>query len=87
MRSCQEIAAVASQFVDGELSLMSWAEVRMHMWLCPPCRAYVHQISMTRDVLERLPTDEVPDDVKGELLGRFKVWVQQGAPCDEEPLD
>ncbi|MCO4744506.1 MAG: zf-HC2 domain-containing protein [Proteobacteria bacterium] len=85
MKTCQQIAELASQYVDGELSMADWGQVRMHLWLCPPCRAYADQIAMTRQVLEQLPAEAVSEDVKSELVGRFRDWVDAGAPCDEDP--
>ncbi|TNE92195.1 MAG: hypothetical protein EP330_02385 [Deltaproteobacteria bacterium] len=87
MKNCQQIAALASAYADGELSGVEWAELRMHLWLCPPCRKYVEQIELTREVLEKLPTDEVPQEVQSELLGRFKQWVADGAPAEDDPFD
>lgn len=84
MKTCRDIAELASEYVDGELPLVTWGEVRMHLWMCPPCRAYVAQIRMTRELLEALPTDEVPRAVHEELLARYRQWVAEGKPGEEE---
>lgn len=86
MMSCQQTAEMASRYADGELSVSEWGRVRMHLWMCPPCRAYANQIAMTRSVLEAMPAEAVSGEVRDELVARFKDWVSSGAPHEEDPL-
>lgn len=86
MKSCQDIAELASAYADGELALGEWSQIRLHLWMCPACLAYIQQIELTRDVLERLPSEELPAEVQSELMGRFRTWVAEGAPAEDDPL-
>jgi len=46
-------------------------QVQMHLGMCRHCRAYLHQMKTTVRTLGRLPQEQMPADIKAELLKRF----------------
>ncbi|MHB1845681.1 MAG: zf-HC2 domain-containing protein [Deltaproteobacteria bacterium] len=54
MRTCQEIAGLATEFAEGTLPFGRRLEVRLHLWICAACRGFFAQLHATRALLGRL---------------------------------
>ncbi len=74
MLTCRELTELVDEFIDGRLSLWDRALFRMHVGMCAPCRTYLDQLRATRQALGSLPEPEMPDEVRDELLARFRDW-------------
>jgi len=54
MLSCHDLAnSVASDYVDGNLSLRARFGVQLHLVLCENCRRFIKQFKQVRAVIRR----------------------------------
>ncbi len=74
--SCQEIAQLITDYLDGSLNLGERVRFQIHLGLCFACRNYLRQMKHTIATLRQLPPEPVPQHVKEELLERFRNWKQ-----------
>ncbi|HBP87437.1 MAG: zf-HC2 domain-containing protein [Nitrospira sp.] len=75
--SCQEIAQLITDYLDGSLTLSERVRFQLHLGLCFACRNYLGQMKYTIATLRQLPPEPVPQQVKEELLERFRTWKQR----------
>jgi len=74
MLTCQEIAALLSDYLEGQLSLWQRMRFQLHLGMCASCRAYLHQLQATIGAARRLEPADVPPDVMEALIRRFRDW-------------
>lgn len=74
MLSCRDITELVTDFLEGRMSLADRVRFHFHVGMCKPCRAYLQQMKLTIATLGQLPDEPPPDDVRDELLRRFKRW-------------
>ena len=86
MKTCQEIAEQGTDYLEGAVSPVDWAQIKLHLMLCAPCREYLRQIELSADALRAMDTDEVPRDVKSGLMEAFAEWTAEGQPV-ADPFD
>lgn len=55
MLSCKDVAARASDLIDGELSGWQAFRMRLHLAMCRGCANFIRQIRTTRDLTDALP--------------------------------
>lgn len=58
MFRCSEVAERASLLIDGELSLWSRVNIRLHIAMCRGCRAFIEQMRITRDLAQKAGATE-----------------------------
>ncbi len=75
--SCQEIAQLITDYLDGSLTLGERVRFQIHLGLCFACRNYLRQMKYTIAILRQLPPEPVPPHVREELLERFRAWKQR----------
>lgn len=71
MLTCQELTELVTEYLEGRMSLWRRAQFQMHLGMCKHCRAYIHQMKTTIRTLGSLPQEQMPADIKAELLKRF----------------
>jgi anti-sigma factor RsiW len=64
MRHCRQVSEELSDVVDGSLPLYKRLAARLHLWVCPPCRATEHSLRFTRDVLRKLSCAPLADEAE-----------------------
>lgn len=74
MPTCQEVAAMASDHLDGALPLRRSLAMNAHLALCPNCRRYLRQL---RDALRlaraAVAAEPAPDpEAEAALLALFE---------------
>lgn len=72
MLTCQQLTEIVTDYLEGRMSLFQRLRVEMHLGMCRHCRAYLKQMKATVRTLGRLPDEPMPEDVKAELLERFR---------------
>lgn len=68
MPNCKEVATAIS---SGELERAGFAErlrIRIHLWMCKYCRAYLRQIQKLGDAARHLMKAEPPDPERIQRL-------------------
>lgn len=76
MLSCQEIATLLTDYLEGRLSLWDRMIFRLHLGMCASCRAYLRQLKLTIGAARQLDPGEVPPEVMEALMQRFRGWNQ-----------
>jgi anti-sigma factor RsiW len=76
MLTCQQLTELVTDYLEGRLSPMDRLRFRLHIGMCRHCRAYLHQMRHTIRTLGTLPAEEIPPDVRDDLLARFRDWKQ-----------
>ena len=54
MLNCKELSQLASEHIDGKLSIYMQMKVRMHLFMCHDCRNYIDQFRLTIKSLRQL---------------------------------
>lgn len=73
MLTCREVSQQASEYLDGNLPWHRRVGLRVHLFMCRHCRAFIHNMEQTRRVLNA----QKPIDPDEELLNRFQLSVQE----------
>lgn len=71
MLTCQQLTELVTEYLEGRMSFWRRVQFQMHLGMCRHCRAYVHQMKTTVSTLGRLPQEEMPADIRAELMRRF----------------
>lgn len=71
MLTCQQLTEIVTEYLEGRMSFWRRAQFQMHLGMCKHCRAYIHQMKTTVRTLGSLPQEQMPADIKAELLKRF----------------
>ena len=74
MLTCQELTELVTDYLEHRQSPLDRLRFRLHLGMCRHCRAYLEQIRQTIRALGTLPAEEIPPDVRDELLARFRNW-------------
>lgn len=74
MLTCQEIATLLSDYLEGRLSLWQRMTFHMHLGMCAGCRAYLRQLRVTIGMVRRLEPADVPPEMMEALVRRFRDW-------------
>jgi anti-sigma factor RsiW len=74
MLSCKQITELVTAYAEGQLRFMDRLRFRLHIGMCPACKAYVRQLQATAKALGKLPEPEIPPELQAELLRRFESW-------------
>jgi len=72
--SCQELVDALTDYLEGSLSISDRIRFQIHLGFCGGCRNYLNQMKYTIRTLGKLPAEPMPEDVRGELLKRFRNW-------------
>ena len=75
--TCQQIAELITDYLEGSLTLTQRVRFQMHVGLCLACRNYLSQMKYTVATLRQLPSDPIPPQIKEELLRRFQTWKKE----------
>jgi RNA polymerase sigma-70 factor (ECF subfamily) len=67
-RSCREMFARLSEYMDGELPEDICDRIDTHMEDCPPCRGFLESLRRTVRFIRSSGAEELPEDLKRELL-------------------
>ena len=84
MLSCKEASRLASEGLDGKLSLAKRLALRMHLLLCAACRAYGRQVRAIEGLARRrFGSDAGQDAIPGprlseEARGRIQKALGKG---------
>jgi hypothetical protein len=68
MINCEEHSRLASQDLDRPLLFWDRFSVRVHRWICPPCRQYKKQLNAIRSACRDRGGDINEDRGKGPVL-------------------
>jgi hypothetical protein len=75
--TCQEIAELVSDYLEGVLPAARRALFELHLAGCRNCTLYVGQMRATVAVTGRLGAADIPPEIQGELLAAFRTWAAE----------
>ena len=62
MPSCKNVTQIISQSHDRTLTLREHIAIKLHLFICYPCRRFVRQLTILTTVLQRLLKEDIPSD-------------------------
>jgi anti-sigma factor RsiW len=73
---CRELVELVTEYLGGTLSAENRARLEQHLSSCPPCTAYLAQMTTTLELAAELGApDELPDEQAADRLGElFRDW-------------
>ncbi|MDH5691465.1 MAG: zf-HC2 domain-containing protein [Gammaproteobacteria bacterium] len=77
MFKCKDINHHTSDYLDKNLSLWKRMNVRLHLFMCGPCRDFVRQFGLTRSSLQHLSTPAPTDDKIDAAIAKLKAKVKE----------
>jgi predicted anti-sigma-YlaC factor YlaD len=69
--TCQEVVELASEYLEGAMTSEQMAAFEVHLNFCDGCFRFLDQVRATAALARALPDDEIPDEVRAELLQVF----------------
>ena len=70
--SCQEVVELVTDYLDGAMSPADVARFDHHLSLCEGCVFYVEQIRMTIAAVGEAGEEDVPPEVREDLVAAFR---------------
>ncbi|GIW42733.1 MAG: hypothetical protein KatS3mg077_0015 [Candidatus Binatia bacterium] len=72
MLTCRELTELVTDYLEGRMPLVQRLKFHMHLGMCRHCRAYLRQMRLTIRTLGALPPEPMPENIRQELLLRFR---------------
>lgn len=63
MLMCRDLARIASDYIDGELSTMDTVSVKMHLLMCGHCRTFIGNLRASVDLISAHSSQQVNEDL------------------------
>lgn len=63
MLMCRDLAHIASDYIDGELSTMETVSVKMHLMMCGHCRTFIGNLRASVDLMKTHSSQKVDEDL------------------------
>lgn len=76
MLTCRDITEIVTDYVEGRMGVWDRLRFQLHIGMCAACREYVRQMKITRAVVGHVHAPPIPDEVKEELIKRFRDWKE-----------
>ena len=70
--ACQEIFAVLSEYIDGELPEEVCEAIQAHNGNCPPCEAFMETFAKTVELVRAQPSEPLSQEMKDELAASLQ---------------
>jgi anti-sigma factor RsiW len=72
--TCQELAELVTDYLEGVLPRRQRIRFRLHIAGCTNCRRYVAQMRVTIAATGRIRAEDMAPEVRDELLAAFRGW-------------
>lgn len=69
MKSCQQVAELLSDYIDGEVGGALKRSIDLHVMACPDCQNYLDSFATTRDLVGEVRYREIPAEFREHLHG------------------
>jgi anti-sigma factor RsiW len=71
---CQRAVELVTDYIEGSMSRADRRRFEAHLRSCPNCTAYLAQMRSTIQLTGRLRSEELPSEVRDELVGLYSQW-------------
>ncbi|PAV26109.1 transcriptional regulator [Tamilnaduibacter salinus] len=61
MLMCQDLAAIASDYIEGRLGVMERLSVKSHLMMCRHCRSFVGNLRESMELIRRESADPLDE--------------------------
>lgn len=78
--TCQELVELVTAYLDGALDADTERRFVGHLSSCDGCVRYLGQIEETIQIVGRVSEENLPAEVREDLMTAFRDW-----PSDDEP--
>lgn len=72
MLKCDEVAAIASDFLDQDMTFSQRTAFRMHLMVCSNCRRFVRQLGLLKQSVQLRPVAPPSDAQVDQWLSAVK---------------
>jgi hypothetical protein len=72
--TCQQIVELVTDYLEGALSENEAELFEQHINYCDGCESYVQQMRITIETVGRTGEDDVPPQMRDQLLVAFRDW-------------
>ena len=77
MLSCTQVVQLVTDYVEGDLDSTDRLRFEEHVGICPPCRAFLSQMRVTRRVVGSIPEEALGPELEQALVDAFRDWTQK----------
>ena len=67
---CDDVEAMASDYVEQGLDEPLVVKLHRHMGFCPPCQSFIASFSKTVRLLKAMPLEPSPDGLQDSIIER-----------------
>lgn len=78
MLMCRELAGIASDYIDGELSTGRRLSVQMHLLMCRHCRAFIGNLRASAELMRGHSSARVEQSVIDRINHRITEALSHG---------
>lgn len=78
--TCQKLADLLVDYVDGDLDADTEAEFEEHLQRCPPCVDFIAKYRRTGAICREVLTIEMPQPLKSSLFEFLRSELQSPEP-------
>ena len=71
---CNEIVELVTAYLDGALKRRERKAFERHLRKCDGCTNYVEQIRITIETVGRVSGDDLPQELRENLVTAFRDW-------------
>jgi anti-sigma factor RsiW len=72
--ACQQAVELVTDYIEGSMSRVDRRRFEAHLSSCPHCTGYLAQMRSTIQLTGRLRSEELPIEVRGELIWLYGQW-------------
>ena len=72
--ACNEVVELITAYLDGALKRRDRKAFERHLSKCDGCTNYVEQIRITIEAVGRVKEDELPRELRENLVAAFHDW-------------
>ncbi|WP_372964884.1 anti-sigma factor [Marinobacter sp.] len=76
MLMCKDLAEIASDYIDGELSASQNLAVRMHLMMCKHCRSFIGNLRASTDLIQAHSSAKVDEELMRKIDQRVAAALK-----------
>jgi anti-sigma factor RsiW len=77
--ACKDFVELVTSYIEHKLNADDVERFEAHMADCPYCDGYLDQMRETIRLVGRLSEETLPDEVKTDMLSRFRDWTREAS--------
>jgi len=71
---CNEVVEIVTAYLEGALGRRDKKAFERHLKKCGGCANYVEQIRITIETVGRVNGDDLPQELRDDLVAAFRDW-------------